>query len=410
MVFGVEQQQYAERAAELVFRELDYLESLLILGRSGVGKNAVAKALAEYLDLEFVHVPMNDAAKALRERLIGSVEQARRAADEQSFPGEFGRNRPTLLYLDKLHAMDTALAQFLQQAITQRRYFDSEGRECSIHNHLLIVAGLRTFEPEARVTPEHFACTAFPRQLEVYAPTTPEDLRVVAGGMLDRLAPGCVLAADSDDLLLAACNEPDHLHTLFRWLRAAVSRTATPHLIDLASLQLARNDDVELHLRQIDYCASSPPITAFREWQANFPEDLRPLAVVIIRQIAGRYYIARDRYWKALDNLISQARIEPGRSVVFCKWQAYGKSGPTVMQHLKNRCAWNTAKDIDLTYPVQQWRRLPDRPPPKFILTDDWTFANSQMALEKWGFWGLMLAFWPGAGRLGRPRGPRRAR
>ena len=40
----------------------------------------------------------------------------------------------------------------------------------------------------------------------------------------------------------------------------------------------------------------------------------------------------------------------------------------------------------------------------------NWTFANSQMALEKWGFWGLMLAFWPGAERLGQLRQPRRVR
>jgi hypothetical protein len=209
--------------------------------------------------------------------------------------------------------------------------------------------------------------------VEVCAPTKPEDLRLIAGGMLGRLAPGRVLAADVDAPLLSACREPDHLHTVFRWMRAVVSHAASPNPVDLASLQLARDGDVEFHLRRIDYCASPPRIEAFREWQARFPEDLRPLAVVIVRQIAERYYIAHERYWSAVDALISQARIPPGRSVVFCKWQTYGKSGPAVMLHLKNRCAWNAATDIDLTYPFEEWRRLPDHPPPKFILTDDFT-------------------------------------
>jgi len=100
------QNGFAERLLEIATSGSDFPPSVLLVGPSGVGKRTIASFIADARGMRFVEVPVNDSAKRVGERLLGTEIEASRAQQRRAPPGELGDGQPTLLYLSGLEAID----------------------------------------------------------------------------------------------------------------------------------------------------------------------------------------------------------------------------------------------------------------------------------------------------------------
>lgn len=152
MPLGPLQADLLERATDLTAGGRDF-QNLLFVGPKGCGKQTIARELAASFGMEFVPVPMDGTADDIRDRLFGTPTEAARATDGGSLPGLFGASQPTLVYLERFHAVPPELFSPMQQVISQRRCFAADGASNYVSNDLVVVAGLRDREPDASVTP-----------------------------------------------------------------------------------------------------------------------------------------------------------------------------------------------------------------------------------------------------------------
>lgn len=83
-----------------------HLPSVPLIAAADTGKQTIARATAEKLDLHYVEVPVEDLQKSVSERLFGSRQEAERAELGGPPPGELGRSSPTLLYLSGIQGLD----------------------------------------------------------------------------------------------------------------------------------------------------------------------------------------------------------------------------------------------------------------------------------------------------------------
>ncbi len=348
---------------------------LLFVGTRGCGKRTIARQLADRLAAEFESVPLSEPADAVRSVLIGLP-----TASGPS--GLLGTDRPTVLYLDHFHAAPPGdLRLLIQQAVARRAYTAANGTRYKLSPELVIVAGLRHPDSDAVLDLTASVCADF-RRVDVSVPADESELIALAEGIVDGLDPGCKLAADAGPLIQQAAAGADGLHTLHAWLREAVNM-GTPAPVSATALQAARDRDISFHLNRVTYRGRRLTLETFLRWQDQFPSELHPLTIDLIRHIASRYYISDARYWDLLDKLLQGVQFRQGERVVFCQWQRYGKSGPVLMHDLKNRCRFDPQQHIDVTSPPDQWRQMPDGAPLTFVFADDFVGTGSTVC----GLW-----------------------
>jgi hypothetical protein len=346
------------------------LRNLLFVGPKGCGKRTVGKELAASFNMEFLPVPMGEPAGKTQELLFGTQGEAVRAADGGPLPGVLGAGQATLVYLERFHAVAQELFLPLQQVISRRRYSAADGKSYRLSEDVVIVAGLRDREPDALVTPEHFLSTAFDAQVHFSVPLEAAELAGIASGMLKTLDARRALALDVGPFLREVAQSGDHLHAVKRLLALAARLAPEGAMtIDAVALRSAWGEDIESHLSRIEYRGRAPTMNQFRRWQEQFPAELHPVTVDIIRLIADRYYLSTRQYWVSLDRLVAEADLGSVRGV-FCLWQPFGKSNPGVMHDLKTHQKLRVMQHLDLTAPPANWPQLILRPP-VFIVVDD---------------------------------------
>lgn len=375
-----QQHRDVERLEALALGSRVHLPSVLLIAAAGTGKQTVARATAEKLDLDFVEVPVEDLQKSVSERLFGSRQEAERAELGGPPPGELGRSSPTLLYLSGIQGLDRGLDQSLHRLITTRNYVDAIGQRWDMHEDVWIVGGLTFPSQQGRISPEHWLCTAFQHRLRITLPTSPDDLFVVCTSIIEELGVSCIVDSSVSRLFTLLPQVPDNLDALRRWLETAAYAATGDSPITDAVLQRAMQEDLQAILPRISYRGRQVTLVDFRRWAEQFPLDLQPLATHIVREIAEYYYISAQKFHEALQTLIERSGILPGSRVIFCKWQAMGHSAPRVMHTLKNQSRWRPGTDIDLTQPEDTWPNLPPQQPHWFVLADDFVGSGRTLA------------------------------
>jgi hypothetical protein len=378
MVLGPSQADLLDRAKHLLAGRGAF-QNLLFVGPKGCGKRTVSQELATMFGMEFVRVPMDDTADALSNCLFGTQEEASRAPSGGPLPGVFGTSHPTLLYLDRFHAVPPDLLLPMQQVISRRRYSAADGTRYCLSDDLVVVAGLRNREPDANVTPEHHVCTAFTARVDCAVPVDESELISIAKGILSTLDPRRTLAPDVGTLLQEVARGEDHLHSFRRLLRLSVGCGLGTGSIDAAALQSARDRDIESHLSRIEYRGRTITTADFYKWQAQFPAALHPVTVEILRLIAERYYVSARCYWESLDHLLAEAGLTSIERVVFCLWQPLGKSNPAIMHDVTTHHKLRVMQHLDLTAQPDAWPRLTVNPPPVFTIVDDFLGTGNTM-------------------------------
>ena len=382
MVLGPLQAELLERATHLLAGGSEF-QNLLFVGPKGCGKRTVGQELASSFGLEFVRVSMDDTANSISDFLFGTREEADRASNGGPLPGLFGTSHPTLLYLDRFHAVPLDLILPLQQVISRRRYPALDGASYRLSDDLVVVAGLRDREPDANITPEHYVCTAFTAGLDFAVPFDEAELISIAKGIISSLDPRRTLAPDVGPLLQDIARGGDHLHAFSRLLRQVVRHALGTGLVDAAALQFARDQDIESHLSRIEYRGQTVTTAGFYRWQAQFPTALHPITVDILRLVAERYYFSTRRYWESLDRLLAESDLASRGRVVFCLWQPLGKSNPAIMHHVKTHQKLRVMPHLDITSHPDTWPQLAPKPPPVFIIVDDFLGTGETMC----GLW-----------------------
>jgi hypothetical protein len=130
-------------------------------------------------------------------------------------------------------------------------------------------------------------------------------------------------------------------------------------------------EDMEWLLSQVPYRGQVITTTELSSWMAQFPMELQPVALHLVRKIATDYYVGIQRYHESLDSLIHRSGIPDNGEVVFCRWQALGKSADRVANILKNQAGWKVHADLDLRQPVNSWPSLSEKEAYWFVLADD---------------------------------------
>lgn len=366
-----QQEKYLDGLLRMARGPFDSLQSALIIGPGGSGKRTVTRSAARALGYHFVEVPLADSAESVRRRLFGSLEEAERAREGERPPGELGSLEPCLLYISCIEHVEDRLLQDIQRFVTTRRYCDGLGTWWTMSEDLWIVGGLKYPVADAKVGPTHWVITAFDCQLRIDAPSAEEDLRHIAGSIIRSV--GCSSSLDSpvDELLGVVSNGPSNLHSLHDWMASASLAGSGSKYITVESLREAMEQDVRPALAQIDYQGASPTEEGFSRWLGQFPRDLQPIAIHLVRQVAERYYVSVRSFNQALEVLIRRSGVPPHSEVTFCKWQPEGKSAPWIAHALKNRASWKVLCDIDLMRPLDEASDLDRDGHYKFVVADD---------------------------------------
>jgi hypothetical protein len=252
-----------------------------------------------------------------------------------------------------------------------RSYLDASGKSWKVSGEVWLVVGL-TPTASANVGADHWLTSRFDLRLALNGPQEAADFQTVVLNCAKKWSKSVDLAADLGDVILGMSPIPDNLHAVRRWIDTAVGAGGldSPVKIDPAALNAAIIADLSWAIRKIEYRGKRLELRHVNKWLSQIPLPIQPLAVQLIRQLAERYFMTAEEYYRALSLLIEQAAIAPDRVVSFCKWQPLGKSAAHLSHELKNQGRWKVVDDIDFALPESAWPRLPHRNP-VFVLTDD---------------------------------------
>jgi hypothetical protein len=189
--------------------------------------------------------------------------------------------------------------------------------------------------------------------------------------MMKQIAPGVQLGASGREALSAIGTADDNLHALRRWIESAVIDVAPAGFVEDTHLRHAMVEDTGWLLSQIPYRGHVLATRELYGWVQQFPADLQPLAVHLVRQIAQKYYVSVNLFHEALDDLIGRSGIPRGSSVVFCRWQRLGESAERVAHSIKNQAGWRVQAELDLRQPLNSWPKLSAREARWFVVADD---------------------------------------
>ncbi len=378
-VFCPHQEKYAEQLVSLALNHQFPMKSILIVGPRGSGKRTISQAAAQDMGMDFVEVPVNDAAISVSKRLFGSPFYRDTVEADRSPPGELGRDSPTLLYLSGLQHVDIALCQDLQRLVTTRKYIDSFGVSWSVSEDLWIVAGFVYPERDRTINIDHWLCRAFTYRLEISPYVLSSELICVCENIIREY--GSALEADLDivDQLPFVLNAPDNLHALRRWIEAIVCSPENFDSFSVDSLMWAIRRDTYGLLDRLIYRGYTLPPDRLESWYNQFPPELQPLAVHLVNQIDQQYYIGQREFYDIVNNLIANTGIQRNSTVVFCRWQGMGHSAPRLAHVLKNMAKWKLTVDLDLDKPEKEWPSLIANVDHYFILADDFVGSGKTL-------------------------------
>lgn len=139
--------------------------------------------------------------------------------------------------------------------------------------------------------------------------------------------------------------------------------------------------DLRPILSALRYRGEAVPEWHLTKWLSQFPPELRPTCMQIVRQIAARYYIGDELFYKATTGLVARAGVERQSIVSFCIWEHMGKGSQRVAHVLKNTAQWKLGNEIDLRHDLSTamagWHQLPS----SIVMADD--FVGSGKSLER---------------------------
>lgn len=352
-----------------------HLRTILLVGPEGSGKRTLARTAASTLGLTFIEVPVNAAPRSVWMRLAGSQLEAERARQELKAPGSLGQAEPSCLYVSGVQHLDPALWSDIERVVSERRYFDLVGNTWQLSDDVWIVGGLTFPVHEPAIVPDHWLARAFDHQINIQLPTADADLRHVCVGILEELGHMAGLDSDATTMLRAACLDRRGLHTIRRWITEA-ARIASAAPISSAILRLVGLNDVRWLLSQAPYRGMIISATALGRWLAQFPDDIQPLALHLVRSMTQRYYVGSASFHGGLNTLIRKSNIPKGSRVSFCRWQSMGQSAPRLAHALKNQAGWRADVEIDLEHEA----RWPAGEIEWIIIADDFVGSGNRLS------------------------------
>jgi hypothetical protein len=155
---------------------------------------------------------------------------------------------------------------------------------------------------------------------------------------------------------------------------AAVSK---PHnKISAHDVAKAGTNDLLNVVAGVQYLGLALSRATIDSWLAQFPDEIRPLGVRIVRQVAARYYISLRSYHEAVGTLVRESGIPRQANVSFCRWQSLGRSAPRIASDLKTRGRWTPAAEIDLDFASEV---PPSAPHPQWIVFADDFVGSGRM-------------------------------
>ena len=243
------------------------------------------------------------------------------------------------------------------------------------------MASLSTDPPQQQsaITLEHFVCTAFDARLPLELPSAPDQLAELLGNIARDCGHSGEIKPDVVTFLRAQLYTGFNLHTLSQLVETVVF-TLLPERdepIDAQRLLSGQSKGLTNDLRRITYRGHQLSISGVEKWLRQFSLDLRPIAMHLIRRITRDYYVSAADYHGAIQYLIDKSGLAKAQSVTFCKWQAFGRSGPRVAHQMKNQGHLRSVSDIDLSNP-SSWNAAPTET--VFVIADDFVGSGKTLS------------------------------
>ena len=184
---------------------------------------------------------------------------------------------------------------------------DASGASWRLSADMWLVCGLAfPIESPPTVGREHWIIAAFQQRMTVDPPNTEHELLTIAAS----IAAEHPSAPQIDDAigraLVTLPNGVGDLHAIRRWIEWMVGHAAEG-VADVGMLRRAILEDLRWILPRIQYRGRTITMERFERWTEQFPDEVRPAAIHMIREIADRYHIDNRRYFDALDDLIGRS-------------------------------------------------------------------------------------------------------
>lgn len=366
--------QFQEIALETVlagiYSDSPVLPTTLLYGPPGIGKLTVARVAAERIGIPFLEIRLDQARSDVQPLLFG---QAGGASAQSIGLAQFGLNGPVLVYLSHVENVDGSVLQPIANMLMTRTYSDAAGVGRTLSPETWICCGL-TVLPTARVGPTHWLTSRFRTRIPIHPQLTTADFHSVASAIArlpSREVEGDVGAT------LQSMAPADNFHAVVRWVSTAMSNSPIGP-ISTSAITEASVQDLDWAISRVEYKGKRLQLRHVRAWLSCIDEDLRPVAVHMVRQLALHYFISVQEYFAGVSNLCQQSDPFMRGTVSFCKWQPTGKSSPHFAHELKNHARWRIVDDVDLAADPATWPQY--RSSPTFILADDFVGTGQTLA------------------------------
>jgi hypothetical protein len=327
--------------------------SVLVDGAPGSGKRTAVRALAANVGAEFAEVPVADIPEAVLQRLQREVVE----------------RGDCIVYLSSLQHLPRELFQTFHQMLTSKVVVSKDGRT-PIPESVWLVAGLSQPEQGSTIGQEHWLLTNFERRIYLANPTL-DEVRSAVQYWLDEL--GMMLPKETTEWLVNAGRMHGHFKTIRRWIESLQALDDRDPLARLLEVELRWAVDA------MEYRGGVVSLEHVKTWVEQFPSQLWPLAIGLVRLIREKYFIGAPKYHSSLESLIKGSRIRTRERVTFCRWQRLGESSPRVAHDIKNQARWAVQSEIDCDLDPAQWPTLGEVRGSPIVVADDFVGSGSRL-------------------------------
>jgi hypothetical protein len=322
--------------------------STFLYGPSGSGRRMAVQALAEQLRLELVEVNVGGAPHLVRQALFGLDSPS---GSDGVLGGVESADETIVLYLSGLESVDPTLHQELHRVVSAGKYVDGSGQTASVFPGAWIVGGLEVVgngRKSVHVDQQHWLCTAFRHSFAVSVCDDPKSLWQIFVSTAEEFGRE-IDAGSRDEILALVRRAPDGLRAVKRWVTNACVGSESGVPISHEELLAQVFSELAPCLSGLKYRGEEVTLTAFSAWADQFGSQ-KSYALMIVRAIAESYFIDAREFHQALDAIIKGFNIQPFSRVVFCKWQAEGKSAPRIAHTLRTQANWRVeGESVDLS-------------------------------------------------------------
>jgi len=331
--------------------------------------------------MEFIEINVRDNPVFVRQRLFGDRIEAEESG---SAPGESGLDSQAILYLSGVDGLDQSLDHEVHRLVNSRRYVDALGHRWQVADSVWIIAALQTDQRTTavqRIALGHWICTSFRHLFQINMCDDADVFWIACRSIALELGhdlDGTV----SERLYRVAKKTPERLHAVRRWITNACAALHVGVNVEVTGIERQMLSDIGTVLAGLPYRQQHIAPEAFAKWADQFGER-SAIAFHIVRCIAERYYIGGPEYFRAIGEIIRQFEIPAKASVIFCKWQAEGRSAPRVAHEMKNQANWRIHDrcEIDLQRRPMVSGDVDPAAEQLIVLVDD--FAGSGRTLGK---------------------------